>query len=68
MIVEIDHMGRSVKSQFKFADKLGAKYVITIGEDELNKGVATLKDMQSGEGQDVKLEISDILEKINGKN
>ena len=32
---EFDHVGRSLKAQFKYADKAGAKNVITIGENEL---------------------------------
>lgn len=45
---EIDHMGRSLKAQFKYADKIGAKYVYVIGLDELNKGEANLKRMADG--------------------
>ena len=51
--VEIDHMGRGIKSQFKFADKIKAKYVGVIGEDELSRGVIKLKNMASGEEKDV---------------
>ncbi len=46
---ECDHMQRSIKSQFKYADKLGAQYVLTIGEDELNNGSANAKRMSDGE-------------------
>ena len=45
---ECDHMRRSVKSQFKYADKIGAEYVLTIGENELKDGAATLKKMADG--------------------
>ena len=45
---EIDHMGRGVKAQFKYSDKIGAKYVLTIGENELSSGVAPLKNMADG--------------------
>jgi len=47
--VECDHVGRSVKAQFKFADKLGARYVAVLGEDELQKGTVKLKNMATGE-------------------
>lgn len=50
---ECDHMERSVKSQFKYADKTGAKYVVVIGESELEKGAATVKNMASGEAEEV---------------
>ena len=46
--VECDHVGRSVKAQFKFADKLGARYVAVLGENELAEGVIKLKEMATG--------------------
>jgi len=46
--VEIDHIGRSVKSQLKYADKVGARYVLVLGGDELSKGEAMLKRMSDG--------------------
>ena len=45
---EFDHVGRSFKAQFKFADKLGARYVAILGEDELRQGCVKLKDMAAG--------------------
>ncbi len=47
--VEIDHIGRSVKAQMKYADKIGARYVMVLGGDELAKGEAKLKRMSDGE-------------------
>ena len=32
---DMDHVGRSLKAQFKYADKLGARFVGTLGDDEL---------------------------------
>ncbi len=46
---ETDLMDRSFKAQFKYADKLGAEYVIALGESELNSGEVTLKHMATGE-------------------
>ncbi|MBQ9625093.1 MAG: histidine--tRNA ligase, partial [Clostridia bacterium] len=46
---EINHGQRSVKAQFKYADKLGAKYVLTVGESELNGNMAEIKCMEDGE-------------------
>jgi histidyl-tRNA synthetase len=43
---------RSLKSQMRRADKLGASLALIIGDDELNKGIALLRDMtdkQQGE-------------------
>ncbi len=51
---ETDLMGRSVKAQFKYADKLGARYVAVIGENELNEGAAELKHMATSESRRVK--------------
>jgi histidyl-tRNA synthetase len=53
---EIDHMGRSVKAQFKYADKLGAKFVATIGESELESGEVEIKKMADGSREKVKFE------------
>jgi len=46
--VEIDHVGRSVKSQLKYADKVGARFVLVLGGDELAKNEAKLKRMSDG--------------------
>ncbi len=42
---DMDHAGRSLKSQFKYADKLGAAFVAVLGEDELRNGTITLRNM-----------------------
>ena len=53
VIAEIDHMERSVKAQFKYADKIGAKYVAVIGGNELAEGKANVKCMATGESESV---------------
>lgn len=53
--VECDHIGRSVKAQFKYADKLGARFVAVIGEDELREGAVKLKEMETGAEHNVVL-------------
>ena len=53
IFAEIDHMERSVKAQFKYADKLGAKYVAVIGGNELSEGRANVKCMATGESESV---------------
>lgn len=45
---DFDHMGRSIKSQFKYADKIGAEYVAVIGSSELENGAVKLKKMADG--------------------
>jgi len=49
--VETDYQGRSLKAQMKEAGKLGAGHVVIIGEDEVARGVAVVKNMKTG-GQD----------------
>ena len=54
--VEYDLMGRGIKPQMKYADKIGSKFVIVIGDSELESGCAKLKNMASGEQTDIKLD------------
>ena len=51
---------KSVKAQFKYADKIGAKYVITIGEDEIEQNKVKLKNMITGEEIEAKLDANEI--------
>lgn len=53
---EVDHMSRSVKAQFKYADKIGARFVAAIGENEMQSGVCNLKKMSDGTSEPVKFE------------
>lgn len=46
----------SMKSQFKYADKLGASYVLILGPDELQEGYVMLRDMKSGGEKKVALD------------
>ncbi len=45
---ELSYGQRSLKSHMRRADKLGAAHVVIIGDDELSKGVVTVKDMNLG--------------------
>lgn len=54
--VEMDDMGRNVKGQFKYADRLNAKYTLVLGEDEINSGMVSVKDMNTGEQTKVSLD------------
>ena len=45
---ETDHMGRGLKPQMKYADKLGAKYTLVLGDNEIESGIFKIKNMQSG--------------------
>lgn len=52
---EADYQGRSLKSQFKLADKLGARLCVVLGPDEEAVGSATLRDMETHEQELVTL-------------
>jgi len=54
--VELDHQGRSLKSQFKSADKTGASFVVILGPDELASGKATIRVMSTGEERQLAIE------------
>lgn len=59
-----DHLNKSIKAQFKYSDKINAKYTVVIGDDELANDTATLKNMQTSEQTTIKLsEIVDELKK-----
>ncbi len=53
---ETDHMGRSFKSQFKYADKIGAEFVIALGDNEIESGVCKVKKMFDGSETEIQLE------------
>ena len=50
---DLDHTGRSLKAQFKYANKAGAPITATLGDDEAAQGVIKLKNMQTREEQTV---------------
>lgn len=54
--VEIDYMNRSLKSNFKQADHLNSKFIIIIGEEEINNNFVTIKNNKTKEEQKVELE------------
>ena len=56
--VEYDLVGRGIKPQMKYADKIGSKFVLVLGDNELETGEAKLKNMASGEQIAVKLDNS----------
>jgi histidyl-tRNA synthetase len=46
---DLDYGGRGMRAQFRQADRTGASYAAILGEDELARGVCTVRDMSSGE-------------------
>ena len=54
--VQMDTLARNVKGQFKYANRLGARYTVVIGDDEIKAGVVSLKKMATSEQREVKME------------
>ncbi len=52
---QFDLTKRSLKAQMKYADKIGAKYVIVLGDDEIATDCGKLKNMETGEQSPVRL-------------
>ena len=61
---ETDLMGRSLKAQFKYADKLGVRFVAVIGESELAENAAEVKDMVASSS--VRVKFDEIAQYIKG--
>jgi histidyl-tRNA synthetase len=53
--VECDIVGRSLKAQMKYANKIGAKYTLIIGDSEIDAGKAQLKNMTDGSQTEVQI-------------
>ena len=60
-----DHLDKSLKAQFKYSDKLNAKYTVVIGDDELANDTATLKNMKTSEQTTIKL--SEIVQELKSR-
>jgi histidyl-tRNA synthetase len=62
--VEFNYEEASLRSQMNKANRIGAKNVIVLGENELKTGKAELKNMDSGDKVEISLEIKDIIKTI----
>lgn len=60
-----DYAGRSLKAQMKYANKLGARYVTVIGEDEINNNRIKVKNM--AEGMEDEIQLDSLTEYIKSK-
>jgi len=64
---ELDFDGKSLKSQMRRADKIGARFVLLLGEEELKKKAVTLRDMTTQQQHEVPLsEVSQRVTKLIG--
>ncbi len=50
---ERDYLLRSVKAQMKYANKTGARFSAVVGDDDIEKGIVSVKNMETGEAQEV---------------
>jgi histidyl-tRNA synthetase len=56
---DTDYLQRSLKAQMKEANRLNAEKVLIIGEEEMKKGIAVLRDMQTSEQKEIELDKMD---------
>jgi histidyl-tRNA synthetase len=62
--VEMSYDNQSLRSQMRKADRIGARNVIVLGEDELKKGKALIKNMQDKKENEAALEVEEILKAV----
>ena len=62
---DLDYMSRNIKSNFKQADRLNAKYVIIVGEEEIKSNILTIKDNKTKE--EYKVEEEKLIEFLDSK-
>ena len=57
---QFDIVGRGLKAQMKYANKIGAKYSMVLGDNEIEEGKAILKNMESGNQTEVSIDDANI--------
>ena len=58
---DTDVCGRGLKAQMKYAGKIGAKFTMVLGDNELEAGRAELKNMETGEKKTVSITAEDFI-------
>lgn len=53
---EMDILARNVKGQFKYADRLGAKFTVVIGENEIKENMVSIKEMANSNQREISLD------------
>lgn len=56
LIAETDVVGRGLRAQMKYADKIGAKFSMVLGDNEIEQGKVVIKNMSSGEQTEIVLD------------
>ncbi len=54
--VQMDIMGRNIKNQFKYANRIKASKTIVIGQDEIESGSFVIKDMETSQQRTIPME------------
>ena len=62
---ELDYEGKSLRSQMRRADKLKARYALILGEEELKKGKAVLRNMETKSQEEIPM--ANLLEILKSK-
>jgi histidyl-tRNA synthetase len=67
--VEMDYESKSLKAQMRRADKLASTHVLIVGDDELAKGAALLRDMEASSQEEIPLEglVEQLLSRLKGR-
>ena len=65
IICDKDYTGRSLKAQMKYANKMNAKFITVIGEDEISNNKIKVKNMEDGSEEEIKL--NQLLEYMKNK-
>lgn len=64
---DMDSLNRSLKAQMKYADKIKAKHVVVIGENEVNNKVLKIKNMYDGTVTEVSYDLEKIIDVLKSK-
>ena len=56
IIAEMDLMQRNIKGQLKYSSRINARYTVVIGDDEVERGVVQVKDMEKHEQREIGME------------
>jgi histidyl-tRNA synthetase len=66
IVVDLDHRGRGLRKQLAEANRLGARYLLVVGDDEVTAKRGSLKEMASGEEHEIDLAVDALVTKIEG--
>ena len=65
MCVQFDTVGRGLKAQMKYANKIGALYTLVLGDNEIETGNIKIKNMETG--NESEMELADFAENFQAK-